>query len=333
MRAGMWLRDGAGDQRGIGEGTHRPHIAVLSRCCMRVYLNADANQAVEQMLLLFHSCLRHFIHYTFPHLCPALSRSLEHRAVSLQAEAARVADDASLTPDQRQALLASRYATLMAPAVLLLERQLRATAVSPPDTPAERRFTTEMLPRLRAATAALRDGTGVRDWARPQPAWTPLRAAAAALARQQRQPLPPMSQLSPRLAALVDTEVPLPGVGQEEEGAAAGGGSGNGWILLPWAGLAQAPSYNSYYNSYGQYHNRGAYNSGVGGGVGDGGRWMGGGVVTVAGVCGSVSALPTKTRPKRAALLGSDGATYTYLLKGREDLRMDERLMQVGGHG
>ena len=51
----------------------------------------------------------------------------------------------------------------------------------------------------------------------------------------------------------------------------------------------------------------------------------------VVGVSPDLLVLPTKTRPKRLMLLGSDGRRYTYLLKGREDLRMDERLMQVGG--
>ena len=35
--------------------------------------------------------------------------------------------------------------------------------------------------------------------------------------------------------------------------------------------------------------------------------------------------LPTKTRPKRLTLVGTDGNEYTYLLKGREDLHLDER--------
>jgi len=51
--------------------------------------------------------------------------------------------------------------------------------------------------------------------------------------------------------------------------------------------------------------------------------------VTIAGVFPTLAALPTKTRPKRLELLGSDGAKYVFLLKGRDDLRMDERLMQV----
>jgi len=39
--------------------------------------------------------------------------------------------------------------------------------------------------------------------------------------------------------------------------------------------------------------------------------------------------LPTKTKPKRINLFGSDGNVYTYLLKGLEDLHLDERIMQL----
>jgi hypothetical protein len=40
-------------------------------------------------------------------------------------------------------------------------------------------------------------------------------------------------------------------------------------------------------------------------------------------------ALATKTRPKRIRLLASDGSLHDFLLKGRDDLRMDERIMQI----
>ncbi|CAG8582777.1 10118_t:CDS:2, partial [Dentiscutata heterogama] len=39
--------------------------------------------------------------------------------------------------------------------------------------------------------------------------------------------------------------------------------------------------------------------------------------------------LPTKTKPKRLVLLGSDGLQYGYLFKGHEDLHLDERIMQL----
>jgi FKBP12-rapamycin complex-associated protein len=39
----------------------------------------------------------------------------------------------------------------------------------------------------------------------------------------------------------------------------------------------------------------------------------------------------TKSRPRRLKMKGSDGRTYQYLLKGHEDLRQDERVMQLFG--
>lgn len=39
--------------------------------------------------------------------------------------------------------------------------------------------------------------------------------------------------------------------------------------------------------------------------------------------------MPTKTKPKKLAFLGSDGQKYTYLFKGLEDLHLDERIMQL----
>ncbi|KAI0503534.1 hypothetical protein KFK09_014468 [Dendrobium nobile] len=53
------------------------------------------------------------------------------------------------------------------------------------------------------------------------------------------------------------------------------------------------------------------------------------GIVTVSSFNEQVEILSTKTRPKKLVLLGSDGQKYTYLLKGREDLRLDARFMQL----
>lgn len=41
--------------------------------------------------------------------------------------------------------------------------------------------------------------------------------------------------------------------------------------------------------------------------------------------------IPSKQRPRKMALKGSDGTNYTYLLKGHEDIRQDERVMQLFG--
>lgn len=43
----------------------------------------------------------------------------------------------------------------------------------------------------------------------------------------------------------------------------------------------------------------------------------------------NVIVLPTKTKPKKLDVKGSDGKTYSYLFKGLEDLHLDERIMQL----
>ena len=50
--------------------------------------------------------------------------------------------------------------------------------------------------------------------------------------------------------------------------------------------------------------------------------------VTIESVQSAVQILPTKTKPKKLVLLGSDGRKYAYLFKGLEDLHLDERIMQ-----
>ncbi|CAI5729920.1 unnamed protein product [Peronospora destructor] len=50
--------------------------------------------------------------------------------------------------------------------------------------------------------------------------------------------------------------------------------------------------------------------------------------ITIHRVDPFVTILRTKTKPKSLGFVGSDGKTYKYLLKAREDLRLDERIMQ-----
>ncbi|EGT41634.1 hypothetical protein CAEBREN_10861 [Caenorhabditis brenneri] len=51
-------------------------------------------------------------------------------------------------------------------------------------------------------------------------------------------------------------------------------------------------------------------------------------VVSIARVSKQVTILPTKTRPKKLGFIGSDGKQVAFLFKGREDLHLDERVMQ-----
>ncbi|XP_042060821.1 uncharacterized protein LOC121805101 isoform X1 [Salvia splendens] len=52
-------------------------------------------------------------------------------------------------------------------------------------------------------------------------------------------------------------------------------------------------------------------------------------IIMIASFSEQLTILPTKTKPKKLIIMGSDGLKYTYLLKGREDLRLDARIMQL----
>eukprot|EP00118_Oscarella_pearsei_P002798 m.11633 g.11633 ORF g.11633 m.11633 type:complete len:3440 (+) comp23529_c0_seq1:72-10391(+) len=48
----------------------------------------------------------------------------------------------------------------------------------------------------------------------------------------------------------------------------------------------------------------------------------------ISSFLGDVTILPTKTRPKKLSVRGSDGKRHSYLFKGLEDMHLDERVMQ-----
>ncbi|RKP27125.1 armadillo-type protein [Syncephalis pseudoplumigaleata] len=54
-------------------------------------------------------------------------------------------------------------------------------------------------------------------------------------------------------------------------------------------------------------------------------------VVTIRSFASTLTVIMSKQRPRKLSLKGSDGRDYQYLLKGHEDLRQDERVMQLFG--
>jgi FKBP12-rapamycin complex-associated protein len=54
-------------------------------------------------------------------------------------------------------------------------------------------------------------------------------------------------------------------------------------------------------------------------------------VVRIVSVDPVMDVLPSKQRPRRLKMRGSDGKDYEFLLKGKEDIRLDERVMQLFG--
>ena len=54
-------------------------------------------------------------------------------------------------------------------------------------------------------------------------------------------------------------------------------------------------------------------------------------LVTIASFAPTLHVITSKQRPRKLSVHGSDGKVYGYLLKGHEDLRQDERVMQLFG--
>ncbi|KAJ4287076.1 phosphatidylinositol kinase- protein kinase tor1 [Collariella sp. IMI 366227] len=54
-------------------------------------------------------------------------------------------------------------------------------------------------------------------------------------------------------------------------------------------------------------------------------------IVRIMGFDGTFSVISSKQHPRKLDMTGSDGKTYTFLLKGHEDIRQDERVMQLFG--
>ncbi|RMZ52908.1 hypothetical protein APUTEX25_001027, partial [Auxenochlorella protothecoides] len=54
-------------------------------------------------------------------------------------------------------------------------------------------------------------------------------------------------------------------------------------------------------------------------------------MVTIGSFRSQLHVITSKQRPRKLTILGSDGAEYMFLLKGHEDLRQDERVMQLFG--
>ena len=54
-------------------------------------------------------------------------------------------------------------------------------------------------------------------------------------------------------------------------------------------------------------------------------------LVTIAAFAPTLAVISSKQRPRKLTIHGGDGAEYMFLLKGHEDLRQDERVMQLFG--
>ncbi|KAK4284645.1 hypothetical protein QN277_001447 [Acacia crassicarpa] len=207
-----------------------------------------------------------------------LHTDVMRRVNVLKEEAARIAENISLSQNEKNKINSARYSAMMAPIVVALERRLASTARKP-ETPHEAWFQEEYQEQLKSAILSFKtpptSASGLGD------VWRPFDGIAASLASYQRKSTISLQEVAPHLAQLSSSDVPMPGLEKQ--------------LKIPESDKATNLQ----------------------------------GVVKIASFLEQVTILSTKTKPKKLVILGSDGQMYTYLLKGREDLRLDARIMQL----
>ncbi|WJX45533.1 Serine/threonine-protein kinase smg1 [Trifolium repens] len=196
----------------------------------------------------------------------------------LKEEAARIAENVTLSHNEKRKINSARYSAMMAPIVVALERRLASTSRKP-ETPHEDWFQEEYKDPLKSAIVSFK--TPPSSSSALGDVWRPFDSIAASLASYQRKSSISLQEVAPRLALLSSSDVPMPGLEKQ--------------MKVPDSSKATDLQ----------------------------------GVVTIASFLQQVTILSTKTKPKKLGILGSDGQKYTYLLKGREDLRLDARIMQL----
>ncbi|CAN1133576.1 Serine/threonine-protein kinase SMG1 [Linum perenne] len=197
----------------------------------------------------------------------------------LKEEATRIAENATLSLNEKKKINGAKYSAMMAPIIVALERRLASTSRKP-ETPHEAWFCEEYRERLKLAISKFK--TPPASAASLGDLWRPFEDIASSLASYQRKSCITLGEVAPRLASLSSSDVPMPG-------------------------LEKQVSISDSQKDLGTTQ----------------------GIITIASFCEEVTILSTKTRPKKLVMLGSDGQKYTYLLKGREDLRLDARIMQL----
>ncbi|XP_059314119.1 uncharacterized protein LOC132064955 isoform X2 [Lycium ferocissimum] len=198
----------------------------------------------------------------------------------LKEEAARIAENPTLSHGEKNKINAAKYSAMMAPIVVVLERRFASTSRKP-ETPHEIWFHDVYKEQIKSAIVTFK--TPPASAAALGDVWRPFDNVAASLASYQRKSSVSLREVAPQLAILSSSDAPMPGLEKQMT------------VSESEEGLNTSSS----------------------------------GIVTIASFCEQVAILSTKTKPKKIVIVGSDGEKYTYLLKGREDLRLDARIMQL----
>ncbi|KAI8926183.1 hypothetical protein BC831DRAFT_426088, partial [Entophlyctis helioformis] len=218
-----------------------------------------------------------------------VQNEVQGRVERLMADIGRIKSNRTLTEPARVEVMRRNAVNVMRPILFTMEKLYAKTVARGATTRHEQRLLEAFGGILETALDELRQTAKFDD---PQGLWENFKRIHTMLAKYaQRNRSVLMADVSPYLASLSHSPISMPGVvgGEDADDSDSGGG---------------------------------------GGGDGASGGGGGGRVLTVAGCESEILILPTKTKPKKVTFLASNGRRRSYLLKGLEDLHLDERMQQ-----
>ncbi|KAL0356770.1 UNVERIFIED_CONTAM: Serine/threonine-protein kinase TOR [Sesamum calycinum] len=127
----------------------------------------------------------------------------------LKEEAARIAENSTLTHGEKNKINAAKYSAMMAPIVVVLERRLTSTSRRP-ETPHELWFLEEYQEQIRSAVTKFK--TPPASVAALGDVWRPFETIATSLASYQRKSSISFGEVAPQLALLSSSNAPMPGL-------------------------------------------------------------------------------------------------------------------------
>ncbi|XP_030839844.1 serine/threonine-protein kinase SMG1 isoform X2 [Strongylocentrotus purpuratus] len=211
-------QDGEGVQEEEGEEEEQKqhdHSMHLLEDCLRALVSTlsqhDAN-LVSQVEVLVQELRRITLLWeevwigTLTQIQSDVTRRLE----KLEEEAKRVSRNESLEHRQKRALMMKKHQAIMKPIVFTLE-QLHGITNKPADTPNERAFQEAFKDQLECAIKSLKYPDNPEQ---PQQSWAPFKQLGHMLQQRSNRRstfLLQMSEISPKLAKMKSTAIPLPG--------------------------------------------------------------------------------------------------------------------------
>ena len=231
-----------------------------------------------------------------------INHEIKQRINTMKEEYKRISDNEEMNGSEKMKVIYEKYRTLMKIFEIQINNYIELISKSP-ETNFEKWFQKTYLERFKVALENFKNPPDLSD---PIVVWRPFEKILEELNRLMKN-TQQLKDISPKLSSFKTSSISMPGLTSNIQN--------NSIHTTAYNRISSIVHGTPPHPSLSPSH------------PGDPG-WNECITTTIHSFLPNVSILPTKTKPKKLILLGSDGNQYAYLLKGKEDLHLDERIMQ-----